>query len=307
MTQIDASELLEVSHDLFTIRDFSRWCASQLNQHSVYFGHGTNNPWDEALALILPIISMPYDLPDELFDAKLTKKEKQAILSALEKRINQRIPVAYITHQAFFCGLPFYVNEQVLIPRSPIAELIEKRFEPWIEPNAVESILDMCTGCGCIALACAHYFPDAYILGTDISSDVLGIAEKNRDNLGFTEQVDLLKSDLFATIPEQTFDVIVSNPPYVDQEDMADLPDEYRVEPELALYGGEDGLHLVEQQLKQAADYLSEQGVLILEVGNSAVALEEKYPHIDFQWCEFEQGGEGVFVLTRQQLVDGFG
>ena len=287
---------------LQTIADRLRWCTSQLQQSDVFLGHGTDNPWDESVALVLQSLHLPFDLPDQLYHARLTDVEKQLITERLQARINDRIPLAYLTNQAYFCQLPFYVDERVLVPRSPIAELIENQFAPFIDPAQVHSILDLCTGSGCIAIACATYFEEAFVAASDISTDALEVAEFNIEQHGLQEQMGLLQSDCFDSIPQQPFDIIVSNPPYVDAEDMADIPEEFRKEPELGLSSGVDGLDLTRKILRQANDYLSEQGILVVEVGNSWPALQEAYPDVEFQWLEFERGGDGVFLLTKEQL-----
>ncbi|MCO7222681.1 50S ribosomal protein L3 N(5)-glutamine methyltransferase [Pleionea sp. CnH1-48] len=296
-----SEHLAEAQSELHTIRDFLRWTCSRLDEADVFFGHGTDNPWDEAVALILPLLRLPYDCPDELMDTRLTTTEKQRLAQAIKQRVVHRVPVAYLTQQAYFCGLPFYVDERVLVPRSPIGELIERQFTPWVDPQNVHSVLDLCTGSGCIAIACAQYFPEAFVAASDISTDALAVAEYNCQLLE-SEHVCLMQSNLFDKIPEQQFDVIVSNPPYVDAEDMADLPDEFRSEPELGLAAGHDGLDLVHIMLQQAHRYLSEHGILIIEVGNSAGALEAAYPDFDFNWIEFERGGHGVFVMTAEEV-----
>ncbi len=301
--QITQEIMVEAKEQLHTIGDWMRWVTSRLDEAGVFFGHGTDNPWDEAAALILPALRLPFDLPESLYVSRITGNEKDLILGYLEQRINQRKPLAYITGQAYFCGLPFVVDERVLVPRSPIAELIEQRFEQWIDPDSVESILDLCTGSGCIAIACAYHFEEAFVTGTDISADALAVAEINQQQHNLDDRLCLLQSDVFDQIPEQHFDIIVSNPPYVDADDMVDLPDEFRQEPELGLASGNDGLDLTRRILKDAAKYLSEHGILVVEVGNSWPALEQAFPQLDFHWVEFNRGGDGVFVLTREQLL----
>jgi ribosomal protein L3 glutamine methyltransferase len=237
----------------------------------------------------------------EILDAKLLRSEKQAIVDLLDKRINERTPLGYLLNLSYFCGHPFYVDERVLIPRSPIAELIEDRFAPWLE-NEPQRILDLCTGSGCIAIAMAYVYPDAIIDATDISLDALSVAAVNVEHHQLAaENVNLLESDLFSKLPNQRYDLIVSNPPYVDAEDMADLPEEYQREPELALAAGVDGLDIVRKMLAEAADFLTEDGLLVVEVGNSEWALAQSFPEVEFDWVEFKRGGSGVFVLTAQQ------
>ncbi|NVJ62085.1 MAG: 50S ribosomal protein L3 N(5)-glutamine methyltransferase [Gammaproteobacteria bacterium] len=290
--------------DLSSILDWVRWCTSQMSEHQVYFGHGTDNPWDESVALVLQSLQLPFDYPSELYSARLTKSEKTRIIDFLKQRIEQRKPLAYITNQAYFHGLPFYVDDRVLVPRSPISELIEARFEPFIDAQQVDSILDLCTGSGCIAIACATEFEEAFVLASDISIEALEVAQINVEQHELEERVGLIQSDVFAGIPNQQFDIIVSNPPYVDAEDLADMPLEYHSEPEIGLGSGLDGLDITRQILREASEFLTENGVLIVEVGNSWPALQEAYPDVDFQWLEFERGGDGVFLLTRDQLLE---
>lgn len=292
----------EVVNELHTIQDMLRWTVSRFNAAQIYYGHGTDNAWDEAMALILPSLYLPLDIPAEIYASKLVASERHRIVERVLRRINERIPVAYLTNKAWFCGLEFYVDERVLVPRSPIGELINDNFSPWLikEP---EHILDMCTGSGCIGIACAYAFPEAEVDVADISIDALAVAEQNIETHGLTHRVIPIRSDLFRDIPEIKYDLIVTNPPYVDAEDMSDLPDEYRREPELGLAAGTDGLKLVRRILAAAPEYLSDKGILVCEVGNSMVHLIEAYPEIPFTWIEFDNGGDGVFMLTKEQLV----
>ncbi len=287
--------------ELLTIRDFLRWGASEFIAAKLFYGHGTDNPWDEAEQLVLHAINLSPPLGDEWLDARLTLPERKKVVANLARRIQERVPAAYITRQAWFAGLPFVVDERVLVPRSPIGELIQKRFEPWLV-NEPAQILDLCTGSGCIGIACAYAFPEAYVQLSDISFDALAVAEENIEQHGLAERVFAMQSDLFENLQGQVFDLIVSNPPYVDAEDMASLPEEYHAEPELGLASGDDGLDFTRRLLTEAVDYLSEQGVLLVEVGNSWPALEAAYPALPFTWIEFERGGHGVFVLNAEDL-----
>ncbi len=288
-------------NQLFTIRDFIRWAVSQFNEANLYYGHGTETAWDEAIALILHTLHLPHDINTMVLDARLTESERSILLRVIKKRVDERIPVPYITHEAWFAGLPYYVDERVLIPRSPIAELIENHFQPWAH-GPIESILDLCTGSGCIAIACAKAFPDAIVHAADISRDAIEVAKINISRHGCEDQVHVYQADLFDGLPPKKYDLIVSNPPYVDAEDMAALPKEYKHEPELALKAGRDGLDIVTKILREAKNYLHPKGILIVEVGNSEVALSEKFADIPFMWLEFERGGGGVFLLTYEQL-----
>lgn len=287
--------------ELLTIRDFLRWGASEFIAAKLFYGHGTDNPWDEAEQLVLHAINLSPPLGEEWLDARLTLNERKKVVTNLARRIQERVPAAYITGKAWFAGLPFVVDERVLVPRSPIGELIQKRFEPWLANEPLQ-ILDLCTGSGCIGIACAYAFPDAYVQLSDISFDALAVAEENIEQHGLGERVFAMQSDLFENLQGQVFDLIVSNPPYVDAEDMASLPEEYHAEPELGLASGDDGLDFTRRLLTEATDYLSEQGVLLVEVGNSWPALEAAYPALPFTWVEFECGGHGVFVLTAADL-----
>ncbi|WP_192457474.1 50S ribosomal protein L3 N(5)-glutamine methyltransferase [Musicola keenii] len=293
----------EAVNDLHTLQDMLRWAVSRFNAAGLYYGHGTDNPWDEALQLVLPTLFLPLDIPEQMYRSRLTLSERQRIVERIVRRVNERIPVAYLTNKAWFCGLEFYVDERVLVPRSPIGELIDNRFDSLL-PHQPQHILDLCTGSGCIAIACAHAFPEAEVDAVDISPEALAVTEQNIQQHGVEHSVTPICSDLFRSLPAIKYDLIVTNPPYVDEEDMFDLPQEYRHEPELGLAAGDDGLDLVRRILACAPDYLGDDGVLICEVGNSMVHMMDQYPDIPFTWLEFDNGGDGVFMLTREQLID---
>ena len=294
----------EAIRDLSTIRDFIRWGVSRLGEHEVYFGHGTDNALDEALALVLHGLNLPFGLPDQLMESRLTHSEKERVAGLIEQRIERRIPAAYLTQEALFCGIPFYVDERVLVPRSPIAELIDQQFEPWLIPEEVGDILDLCTGSGCIAIACADMFPLAQVDAVDISEDALAVARINIDRHQLQQQVNAIHSDLFNAVEGRRYQLIVSNPPYVDAEDIASMPQEYHQEPAIGLASGKDGLDITRRILSQAADHLTEDGVLVVEVGNSEEALQQQLPEVPFHWLEFERGGHGIFLLTHEQLIE---
>ena len=278
--------------ELLTVRDFIRWGVSEFIAAGLFFGHGTDDPWVEAEHLVLHAIHLVPPLADKWLDARLTPQERERVLANLHRRIDERIPAAYITGQTWFAGLPFVVDARVLI---------EKRFEPWLKRDP-KRILDLCTGSGCIGIACAYAFPDAEVQLSDISYDALEVTQENIEQHNLGDRVFAIQSDLFENLRGQRFDLIVSNPPYVDADDMASLPDEYRAEPELGLASGADGLDFTRRLLAQAADYLTGDGILVVEVGNSWVALDEAYPQLPLTWIEFERGGHGVFVLCANDL-----
>jgi ribosomal protein L3 glutamine methyltransferase len=247
----------EVLTTLSTIRDYIRWAASRFTQAGVCFGHGTVTALDEAAAMVLHTIHQPYNLAEAYLDTVLTLNERQAVINIIDRRVNERIPSSYLTHEAIFAGLPFYVDDRVLVPRSPIAELIEQRFSPWVDEDQVDRILDLCTGSACIAIACAYAFPDAQVDAVDLSADALAVADINVKNHQVSGSVALYQSDLFQELPEVQYDVIVSNPPYVSQEEWEQLPEEFRAEPDMGFKGGHTGLDIVLRILIDANYYLA--------------------------------------------------
>ncbi|KXI27844.1 50S ribosomal protein L3 N(5)-glutamine methyltransferase [Paraglaciecola hydrolytica] len=297
----------QTANELESILDIVRWSVSRFNEAGLYYGHGSDNAWDEAVSLVLQLLHLPQNLPlqtgDQLFHSRLTLVEKISVIAMILRRVNERIPTAYLTNQAWFCELPFYVDERVLIPRSPFAELIQNNFDNWLTYEPL-SILDLCTGGGCIAIALAYAFENAQIDAVDISTDALDVAELNISEHGLAERVFPIQSDLMSALQGQQYDLIVCNPPYVDAEDMDDLPDEYHHEPELALAAGEDGLDLVDEILRQAPEHLTDGGWLFVEVGNSEVHMPIKYPELPITWVEFENGGSGVFAINKTDLVE---
>ncbi len=293
---------LSSTDELATIRDWVRWGASRFREAGLFFGHGTDNAFDEALALVLHALYLDHDLDAGYLEARLTPDEKRRVLGYLSRRVEERVPAAYITHEAWFAGLSFYVNENVLVPRSPIAELIEQGFQPWLKDHDELRILDLCTGSGCIGIACAHYLPHALVDASDISPSALEVAQVNVDRHQLEERVELFRSDLFDDLPAARYDLIVSNPPYVSTEEMQTLPDEYGHEPALGLEAGSDGMDIVARILCEGAHWLRPGGIMIVEVGDSMGHLVARYPQVPFLWLEFERGGHGVFLLTAEQL-----
>lgn len=303
MTMINSTDsTISVCEELISIRDLIRWAVSQFKAHDLFFGHGTDNPWGEAEYLVLHGIDLVPPLDDAWLDSRLTRDERAKVLHLLQRRMHERIPAAYLTGEAWFAGLRFKVDERVLVPRSPIAELIEKGFAPWLaaEPHTV---LDLCAGSGCIGIACAYAFPEAHVDLSDISPDALALARENISLHQLQDRVTAIESDLFVALSGRKYDLIVTNPPYVDAEDLASMPSEYHAEPAIGLGSGADGLDFTRRLLREICGYLNPFGVLICEVGNSWAALEEAYPKLPFTWLEFEHGGHGVFMLTAEQLA----
>jgi ribosomal protein L3 glutamine methyltransferase len=293
-----------VATQLQTIGDYIRYATSEFNRAELFFGHGTDNARDEAINLVLFALYLPYQqqLDQFLLNCRLIEDEKKAVLALINRRIEERIPAAYITNQTSFANLPFYVDERVLVPRSPIAELIENRFQPYL-PAQPKRILDLCTGSACIAIACAYAFPDAEIDALDLSIDALNVAQINIENHGLLAQVTPIQSDVFSAVEGLRYDLIVTNPPYVDLDDVMSMPDEYQHEPAMGLGCGNDGLDIVRKILAEAENHLTEQGILVCEVGNSQIHVEAVYPEVPFTWLEFSRGGHGVFLLTKAQLT----
>jgi ribosomal protein L3 glutamine methyltransferase len=288
-------------NELHTLQDFVRWGASRFSAAKLFFGHGTDNAIDDAIALILHAVHLNPPLPESLWTCNLTLHEKQMISQLFQRRINERIPVPYLTNEAWFAGLSFYVDENVLIPRSPIAELIEQQFDPWLEANHIQTILEIGTGSGCIAIATALVLTDAYVDAVDISPQAIKIAQKNIETYD-VQNVTLFEGDLFEPVKNKKYDLIICNPPYVDAFEMENLPPEFQHEPRLALEAGNDGLDIVRKILQQAHNHLNDKGLLIVEVGASQPTLLETYPDVDFIFPDFKRGGDGVFLLTKEQL-----
>jgi ribosomal protein L3 glutamine methyltransferase len=282
-----------------TVHQMIETVSDRLEKSEVYCGHGTDNISDESVALVFQVLKLPFD---EQFEEKLqhvlTMDQIDQVMNVLDKRIRERKPLPYLIRQAYFAGLPFYVDERVIIPRSPMAELIERAFEPWIDPNHVHSILDLCTGSGCIAVACASVFPDAKVDAVDISLDALKVAKINVEKHHVSDQVNLIQSDLFDNLKDRKYDIVISNPPYVSQDELQALPQEYKYEPQAALLAENSGLAFIVRILQSAISYLTDHGILIVEVGGHQEILEKRFPKMPFLWLEFERGESSVFLLT---------
>ena len=288
---------------LTTIADLIRWGASRFNKAGLCFGHGTDNAIDEAAALVLHTLHLPPDLPASWLQCKLTEDEREQVVRLIGRRIDERRPLPYLTGEAWFAGLPFRVDPNVLIPRSPIAELIEQGFAPWFEAKHMAHVLDLCCGSGCIGIATAVYHPECQVDLVDISPQALAVCRANIKLHGLEGRATAIEADLFTGLSGAKYDLILANPPYVGDEEMATLPAEYHHEPVSALEAGEQGLAIVKQILQQASDYLAPDGLLIVEVGNSARLLQETYEEIPFVWPDFANGGEGVFLLQARDLA----
>jgi ribosomal protein L3 glutamine methyltransferase len=292
------------THNLYTVRDWLRFAVSRFNQAKLFFGHGSSNAYDEAAYLILHTLHLPPDRLDPFLDARLTDMECAEVLNIIQQRVEQRVPAAYLTHEAFLGDFSFYVDERVIVPRSFIAELLLEQLAPWIaEPEEIGSVLDLCTGSGCLAILAAHAFPYASVDAVDLSPDALSVAERNVADYDLQDRVHLIESDLFAKLNGRQYDLIISNPPYVDAASVAALPQEYLHEPKLALGSGHDGLDATHIILKHAAQHLTENGVLIVEIGHNREVLEAAYPALPFTWLDVSAGDQFVFMLHRNDLL----
>jgi ribosomal protein L3 glutamine methyltransferase len=294
----------QAQHELSTLRDLMRFSVSRFSEAGLYFGHGSDNAWDESAYLLLHTLHLPLDRLEPFMDARLTGDERAAALRTIKRRITERLPAAYLTNEAWLGEYRFYVDQRVIVPRSHIAELLREQLSPWIDdPWAVGRVLDLCTGSGCLAILAALAFPEARVDAVDISPDALAVARRNVDDYQLAMRLRLIESNAFAGVDGELYDVIISNPPYVNAESMAALPEEYRREPQLALASGEDGLDFVRIILKEAASHLNPKGVLIVEIGNNQSELEQAFPELPFTWLDTAAGDQFVFMLHREDLV----
>ena len=287
-----------------TVGEALQYCSETLSGSDVFFGHGTDNAWDESVQLVLSVADLPLDSDDGVLPHPLDSAAFARLEALLRARIDQHTPLPYLLGKAWFAGLEFICDERAIIPRSPLAELIVNEFQPWYSGPAPRRILDLCCGGGCIGLAVAHYFPDVRVDLADIDPAALALARENMQAMGLADRVNIIESDVFSALGEVRYDLILSNPPYVDAQDLAELPAEFRHEPELALGSGPDGLDLTRRILRDSRRFLADSGLLVVEVGNSWAALEEAYPLVPFTWLEFEHGGHGVFALSARELQD---
>jgi len=298
--------IAQAQSQLHTVRDLLRFAVSQFNKAGLHFGHGSANAYDEAAYLILKTLYLPLDQLEPFLDARVTDSEGKQVLEMIERRVTDRIPVAYLTHEAWLGDFSFYVDERVIIPRSFIAELLQTQLAPWItEPDHVTDALDLCTGSGCLAILMAHAFENAQIDAADISAQALAVAHKNVQDYGLEQRIELIESNLFSALSGKRYDLIISNPPYVNAESMQRLPQEYRHEPVKALASGDDGLDATRKILQQAARHLTDDGILVVEIGHNRAELEQAYPKVPFTWLETSAGDEFVFLLQREQLPHG--
>lgn len=291
------------TQDLYTVRDYVRFAVSRFHQANLFFGHGSSEAYDEAVYLVLHTLHLPLDRLEPFLDARLTESERAELIHILQRRVEERIPAAYLTKEAFLGDFSFYVDERVIVPRSFIAELLRTELSPWVaDPEDVHSVLDLCTGSGCLAILAAHVFPHAQVDAVDLSSEALEVAQHNVDDYELNDRVQLIESDLYTKLGNKKYDLIISNPPYVDAPSVADLPPEYLHEPELALGSGADGLDATRIILKHAAKHLTDNGILIVEIGHNREVLESIYPKLPFTWLDVTAGDQFVFMLHRNDL-----
>jgi ribosomal protein L3 glutamine methyltransferase len=297
---------VNVPPELETLRDYLRFAVSRFNHAGLAFGHGFENAYDEAAYLLLHALHLPHDRLEPFLDARLAASERAEIATLLERRVDDRVPAAYLTHEAWLGDFHFYVDERVVIPRSFIAEVLHEGLAPYLpDPASVRSALDLCTGSGCLAVLLAHAYPEADIDAVDLSADALAVAQRNVSDYGLAGRINLIRSDLFDNVPTKSYDVIISNPPYVTAVAMEELPAEYRHEPALALAGGDDGLDAVRTILRKAPQFMERDGVLVVEIGHNRAAVEAAYPRMPFVWLATASSEASVFLLRRDEIVAG--
>ncbi|MCC6198272.1 MAG: 50S ribosomal protein L3 N(5)-glutamine methyltransferase [Burkholderiales bacterium] len=292
--------------ELSTLRDWLRYTVSRMGEMKLAFGHGSTQAYDEAAYLLLHALHLPPDRLDSFLDAHVTQDERQRLADLFTRRIEDRVPAAYLTHEAWLADFRFYVDERVIIPRSFIAELVPGALEPLVGPaEAVKTALDMCTGSGCLAILMAHAYPDADIDAVDVSSDALAVAQRNVSDYGLQARINLIRSDLFENLPEKSYDLVICNPPYVDAMAMEALPPEYRYEPQVALAGGEDGMDAIRTLVRHAPRFLNHGACLVVEVGHNRAAAETAFPRLPMMWLPTAGAEDAVFVVKREDLVAG--
>ena len=293
----------EAIKELHTLRDYLRYAVSRFNAAGLFFGHGSDNSWDEAVYLMLHTLKLPLDRLEPFLDARLLAEERAALLKIIHQRCDERLPAAYLTNEAWLGEHRFYVDKRTIVPRSFIAELLDEQLTPWIsDPWAIESALDLCTGSGCLAILTALAFPNAQVDAVDLSKEALSVAQRNVTDYALADQVTLINSDAFTSLQDRRYDLIISNPPYVNAESVACLPPEYLHEPEMSLGSGEDGLDFTRIILREAKKHLNPHGLLVVEIGHNKEALEAAYPELPFMWLDTQAGDEFVFLLREEDL-----
>ncbi len=296
--------MTRVSEELFTLRDWLRYAVSRFEASDIFFGHGTLNSYDEAVWLLMSSLHLPHETLNQFLDAVLTEVERKHLAHLIERRVTERTPTAYLLREAWLGDFKFYVDERVIVPRSFIAELLREQLAPWVEnPEEIVSVADICTGSGCLAILAAHAFPNAEVDAVDLSEEALAVAHRNISDYRLDGQVQAIQSDMLSALAGKRYDIILSNPPYVDAPSMEALPQEYRQEPNMALASGEDGLDHTHTLIREAAEHLNPGGLLIVEIGHNRDVLEAAYPHLPFTWLEVSAGDQFVFLLTREQLL----
>ena len=294
--------------ELFTVRDLVRFAVTMFNDEKLFFGHGSANAFDEAAYLVLHSLKLPPDKLEPFYDARLTSAERDAVLNVIERRVRERIPAAYLTNEAWLGEYKFYVDQRVIVPRSFIAELLREELSPWVaDAQEIESVLDLCTGSGCLAILAALTFPHAVVDAVDLSADALEVARRNVGDYALNDRIELIRSNLFDELDESRYDLIISNPPYVTAKSISALPQEYLREPEMALASGVDGLDHVRVILREAPNFLNDGGLLVVEVGFNREGVEAAFPHLPLTWAETSAGDGVVFLVTREELLAGAG